>query len=188
MSNQPLGEFARARARAELDVLHLRDRAARTVAGQAVDEEDRYRLLAMLGLDGSERATTLHSGLAGYVRAVASAVGVPAEATDFEISDTVTAYLGLNVRWVLRPGRDLMLLWTERHGWSVAVETTPGESPVVLGYLGGDDAVPAPRLVARFVAGLVSGAGTPYGCPTFAVDDDRTELASRLARYASTSG
>lgn len=45
------GEFARARARAEVDALALRGRAVRTVAGQAFDNEDFHRLLAMLGLD-----------------------------------------------------------------------------------------------------------------------------------------
>lgn len=45
------GEFARARARAETDVMSLRVRAARTVAGQAIDDEDFTRLVSMLGLD-----------------------------------------------------------------------------------------------------------------------------------------
>lgn len=187
MISHPRGEFAKARAKADLDVLHQRDRAARTVAGQAVDAEDRHRLLAMLGLDGYDGAATLRGGLAGYVRAVASAVGVPFEATEFEISDTATAYLALNVRWILRPSRDLMLLWDELHGWSVAVETTPGESSVVLGYFGGDDVVPAPQAVARFVAVLINGPGRPSSCPIFSATDDRAELARRLTRYATTS-
>jgi hypothetical protein len=45
------GEFARARAQAETEALALRVRAARTVAGQAIDGEDLTRLLSMLGLD-----------------------------------------------------------------------------------------------------------------------------------------
>lgn len=184
-SRQAHGEFARARAQAEIDERILRDRAARTVAGQAVDTDDLYSLLAMLGLDRPDAAAPLRNGLAGYVRAVAAAVHVPLEATEFEISDTTTAYLALTERWILRPGRDLMLLWTERHGWSVAVETAPTESPFVLGYLGGDDVVPSPHAVARFVTGLVNGPGKPFACPSFPVDVGRDELTRRLNRYAT---
>lgn len=182
------GEFAKARAKAELNVLVLRDRAARTVAEQAVDAEDLHSLLSMLGLEDSDTMLPLRNGLSGYVRAVAAALSVPPEATGFEISDTATAYLGLTVRWALRPSRDLMLVWTELHGWSVAVETDPGESSIVLGYLGGDDVVPGPHAVARFVAGVVSGLRPPVVCPAYPVDDDREELARRLSRYATEPG
>jgi hypothetical protein len=182
------GEFTKSRARIELNEQALRESAARTVAGQARDAEDLYGLLAMLGLDRHDSQATLRAGLAGYVQAVAEAMRVPVEATDFEISDTVTAYLALAVHWVLRPGRDLMLLWNETHGWSVAVETIPGESPVVLGYLGGTDVVPAPRAVAQFVAGLVNGPRNPAGRPAFPVDSDRKELTRRLSHYATKPG
>lgn len=188
MKGHGYGEFARARAQAELDVLVLRDRAARTVAGQAVDAEDLHSLLSMLGLEDPGGTASLRNGLAGYVRAVAAAVSVPPEATGFEISDTATAYLGLNVRWALRPSQDLMLVWTERHGWSVAVETAPAEHSVVVGYLGGNDLVPGPHVVARFVAGVVSGLRSAVGCPVFAVDDDREGLARRLSCYATEPG
>ena len=182
------GEFARARAQAELETTIMRGRAVRTVSGQAVDAADLHSLLSMLGLDESDGTVTLRSGLAGYVRAVASAVSVPPEATGFEISDTATAYLGLTERWVMRPGRDLMLIWTERNGWSVAVETNPAELPVVVGYLGGDDLVPAPHTVARFVTGVVSGRRAPVACPHFPVGDNRDALAQRLSRYANEPG
>ena len=51
-STHEVGEFARARAKAEIDANIRRDRAVRTVAWQAVDHEDYVSLLAMLGLDG----------------------------------------------------------------------------------------------------------------------------------------
>lgn len=76
----------------------------------------------------------LSRGLAGYVRAVAAAVGVPGEGTESEISDTATAYLGLARRSAELPDRDLMLLWSEQVGWHIAVETDPGEEPMVLAY------------------------------------------------------
>ena len=182
------GELARARALAEVNQRVVRKNAARTVAGQAHDLEDLHDLLAMLGLDRPDDMATLNNGLAGYIRAVAAAVRVPVEATEFEISDTATAYLALTTRWVLRPSRDLMLLWTEAHGWSVAVETMPGEPPVVLGYLGEDDVVPAPQIVARFVAHLVNSPGKPSGCPNFPVDANREVLTRRLGRYATAPG
>lgn len=50
------GEFAKARAKAEVDALAMRDRAARTVAQQAVDADDYRRLVSMLGLDRDDVA------------------------------------------------------------------------------------------------------------------------------------
>jgi hypothetical protein len=105
----------------------------------------------------SDSTLPLELGMAGYVRMVAEEIGVPAEATGFEISDTMTAYLGLAERYPERPGQDLMLVWSKPHGWFVAVETDPTEAPVVLGYLGGDDPMPSPCTVARFVADVLAG-------------------------------
>ncbi|HEV2781614.1 MAG TPA: DUF6292 family protein [Actinophytocola sp.] len=176
------GEFARARAQAEADSMLLRARAVRTVTGQAVDAADLTRLLCMLGLDDGRAARTLslERELARYVRAVAAAVGVPAEATGFEISDTVTAYLGLAQHCAQCPGRDLMLVWGDRVGWFVAVETDPGEPPFVVGYLGGDDVVPVPDTVARFVADVLDGRPARLRPAFPAIDGD--DLAARLSR------
>ncbi|AIJ22311.1 MULTISPECIES: DUF6292 family protein [Amycolatopsis methanolica group] len=127
--------------------------------------------------------TELSRGLAGYLRAVAEAVGVPAEATSFELSDTATAYLGLTRRWPTRPGEDLMLVWSEGSGWAVAVETGPGETPMVLAWFAGDDVVPEPADVARFVTGVIAADRSDAPRPVFAVDVGRNELAARLARY-----
>jgi hypothetical protein len=85
----PPGEFAHARAQAELDTLKLRTRADRTVTGQAVNDDDRTRLLSMLGLDDiTEPQDTNHRSepqivsprplelrLVGYVNTVAADVG-----------------------------------------------------------------------------------------------------------------
>jgi hypothetical protein len=124
-------------------------------------------------------------GLGGYVHAVARAVGVSPEATSYEVSDTATAYLGLNRRVPKHPDRDLMLVWGERDGWLVAVETDPVEEPIVLAYLGGD-VLPGPEAVARFVTDLVAG-GAPgqTTAPGFRSPGDRDELAERLARYVA---
>lgn len=131
---------------------------------------------------GTEPA--LSRGLAGYVRAVAAAVGVPPEAASFEVSDTATAYLGLATRWSGRPGDDLMLVWSERHGWAVAVETDPGDAPVVLAYFAGPDVAPEPAAVARFVTDVVTGARSGSASPTPPARVWRQELAGRLAPYS----
>jgi hypothetical protein len=124
----------------------------------------------------------LADGLAGYVRAVASAVNVSAEATASEVSDTATAYLALSVRSTAHPGHDLMLVWTERHGWALSVETAPTEPPAVLAYFG-PDVVPAPSEVAGFVTGVLAGSSRPGRVPSRMVAS-RREVGTRLARYA----
>jgi hypothetical protein len=48
------GQFAKARAIAEIEETIQRDRAVHTVAGHALDVEDCRRLLAMLGLEANQ--------------------------------------------------------------------------------------------------------------------------------------
>ncbi|MFI9008292.1 DUF6292 family protein [Actinosynnema sp. NPDC053489] len=120
--------------------------------------------------------TPVSRALGGYVRAVAEHVGVPPEATEFEVSDTATAYLALE-----GPGPDLMLLWNEQRGWSIAVETGPAERPLVVAHFG-LPLVPPPRDVARFVADVL--AGKPGGAePEPGAAPDRRGLADRLSEY-----
>jgi hypothetical protein len=124
----------------------------------------------------------LERGLGAYVQAVAAAIGVPAEGTTVEISDTATAYLGLSRPWPGRPRHDVMLVWSERRGWTVAVETTPIEDPVVLARWPGDDLVPPPAEVARFVDDTAAGRCADQDRIT-AVPVTRRELAQRLDEY-----
>ncbi|WP_086853489.1 DUF6292 family protein [Amycolatopsis kentuckyensis] len=127
-------------------------------------------------------ARTLERGLGEYVRAVAAAVGVPDESTTVEISDTATAYLGLPRRWPDRPDHDVMLVWSELRGWSLAVETDPAEDPVLIARHG-DDLVPSPGTVARFVADAVAGTHTGQESPGPVTAATRTSLAERLKPY-----
>jgi hypothetical protein len=94
---------------------------------------------------------TLARGLAGYLSAVAETIGLGTEGVTFEVSDTATAYLALEQRSSSIPDRDLMLIWDERGGWRIAVETDPDEVPITLACLG-PDILPTPRAVARFVS------------------------------------
>lgn len=125
---------------------------------------------------------TLERGLGEYVRAVAAAVGVPAESTTVEISDTATAYLGLPRRWLDRPDHDVMLVWSERRGWSLAVETDPADDPVVIARHA-DDLVPSPGAVAQFVADAVAGHHPGQDSPGPATAATRTSLAEKLRPY-----
>jgi len=175
----PMSQFAKSRARALRERTDHRDRAVRTVAGQARDRDEFTGLLSMLGLDsGQGGAPALSQALARYVGQVAVAVGVPADAVGYEVSDTATAYLGLAARLPEHAGRDLMLVWDERLGWYVGVETHPDESPLVICYFGGD-AVPPVDAVTQFVASVVAGHRTDRLRPVLP-PSDRITLARRM--------
>lgn len=88
--------------------------------------------------------------LAAYVRAVAAELGVPAEDTGAEVSDIAVAHVLLTERSPTHPGRDLLLTWDSRDGWTLAAEVDAGGEPLVIATLRGDR-VPAPREVARLV-------------------------------------
>jgi Family of unknown function (DUF6292) len=182
------GDFTRARAEAVLAEAAERVRAARTVAGNCLDTADRQHLLAMLDLPEPtpevpvDETDALAGALKTYVRAVADAVGVPPEGTSCEVTDTVTAYVALARRGHEHPNRDLMLVWSERQGWVVSVETGPTEPPLVLSCLGGDT-VPDPETVARFVADLVDQHAPPRRLVALPPAVDRLRLAERMAQH-----
>ena len=160
--------------------------AARTVADYSLDASDRGTLLEMLGLvdedSGHEDVTrALTLGLTGYLRAVAGAVGESAAGTSCEVSDTATAYIGLT-RHGPRYGRDLMLVWGERDGWAVLVETDPTESAIVVARLGGDDPAPPPWVVSRFVSDTLTSVPS-YPQARVHHRLDRRQLADRLETY-----
>lgn len=180
MTTTPLTDFAEARARAERERTDQRHRAARTVASNARDRTELAALLAMLGLaNPAAQPVPLSTRLAVYVDQVAAAVGVPAEATGYEVTDTATAYLGLEHRSPTRPNHDLMLVWDERLGWYIAAETSPTEPPAVLAYLAGDT-VPTPTTVARFVTDTAEGRRTSHIRPVQA-QTERATLAEKMA-------
>lgn len=174
----PRNAFAESGARTEPVRTDQRRRAVRIVAGQARDRTELTALLSMLGLYEPAHCPPLSQRLAVYVHQVATAIGVPTEATGYEVTDTATAYLALDQRSHTHPDHDLMLVWDERLGWYVAVETTPTEGPVVVAYLDGDT-VPTPAAVARFVADTASGTDVARLRP-ISPPADRAELAARM--------
>ncbi|MFC0430312.1 DUF6292 family protein [Kutzneria buriramensis] len=120
-------------------------------------------------------------GLASYVHTVAAELRVPRHAVHHEVSELSTAYLALHRRSPVFPELDLMLLWDERHGWSVALETAPADDPVVLAYLGGDVLAETDE-VHRFVEDVIAGRcpGQPDAPPSLDAEQAE-ELVWRLA-------
>ncbi|GAA4424288.1 hypothetical protein GCM10023148_26500 [Actinokineospora soli] len=179
----PLADFEWARAEAVRVQTDLRERAARTVVAHALTEVEEQFLLAMLDLPAPVPASApddvLDRALRDYVHAVAQAAGVPEDCVTCEVTDTATAYLPLGRRSAAHPDHDLMLVWGERRGWAVLVETAPGEPAIVLGARGGDTAV-APGDVARFVQATVDQPRTAPAPTTRSGRPDRTRLAARL--------
>lgn len=185
------GGFAQARAAAARAEVAQRVQAARTVAGNSLDAQDRRTLLSMLDLPDpaqdddlpapDDETYLLAQALDEYVRAVADAVGVPHEGTTCEVTDTITAYLGLARRRPEHPDRDLMLIWSEWQGWVVAVETNPTEPPVTLSCFG-SDTVPPPAAVARFVTESLARRRPGPLMVALPAAADRRQLAERMNR------
>jgi hypothetical protein len=122
-------------------------------------------------------------GLRRYVGLVTEALGYTGQAFHVQTEPPATGYIPLDGRIPAFPGRDVALLWDERHGWCGAIETASGEDLIVVSYLG-SDVLPAPRVVARFAAALVAGDGPGQAePPAFRSVDADDDLADRLAGY-----
>lgn len=90
-------------------------------------------------------------GLRAYLGRVARAVGVGFESCSLDLDVPTSGYVALDRELPGLPGYDLALIWDEVHGWSAVVEPAAGGAAEVLAYLGGDEVVPSPRSVARFL-------------------------------------
>jgi hypothetical protein len=85
---------------------------------------------------------TLRRSLLGYFEPVCDAVGVGLESCVLDLDHPVSAYIALDCRLDRYPDRDLALVWDERHGWALAMETHSGEDLIVVRYLAGRTATP----------------------------------------------
>lgn len=103
-------------------------------------------------------------GLRGYVRLVTAEVGLTGECSYVQAERPATAYLALDGRLPGFPDRDVALLWDEDGGWSVAVETHSGEDLIVCAYFGAE-VLPSPKVVGRWVRGLLRGERRPTSRP-----------------------
>jgi hypothetical protein len=118
-------------------------------------------------------------GLRRYVGLVADAIGVGSGASLVQLDEPVGVYLPLD----RRGDRDLALLWDERCGWALAVESGRGVDLAITGFLA-SELLPAPRVVADYVRrGCRHGDFGTRSAPVF----DPTDLISRLADYAAPS-
>lgn len=133
----------------------------------------------------------LHRGLAGYLGAIGTALGVGLESCTIDAYSPASAYLALDWQQRRCPGVELALLWDERCGWAAALEGEAAEDFTILGYLGGD-VLPEPEVVARFAAAAQHGTlpqrtgsgwnSDPAHGP--GAPPPRSEFVRRLARYA----
>ncbi|GAA3432837.1 DUF6292 family protein [Kutzneria kofuensis] len=121
-------------------------------------------------------------GLGRYVAAVARLLGVPSDAMYHEVGDLASAYIALPTRHPLFAEFDLMLVWDERHGWSVGLEIDTLDGPVILSYLG-PDPLPTPGRVRHFVDEVV--VGNCPGQPNPPHCGSRKRLADRLAKFVT---
>ncbi|MET8846861.1 DUF6292 family protein [Amycolatopsis sp. NPDC004625] len=133
-------------------------------------------------LTGIDRDHGLRSGLTGYLAAVSTAVGVGEESCTVDLDAPASGYIALDVRLCRYPGRDMALVWDERHGWAFAMETHSGEDLLVLAYLGGE-LVPGPARVRGFVAAIRDAGGAPGEPVPPDLRGDRRELMDRLRRH-----
>jgi hypothetical protein len=100
-------------------------------------------------------AGTLHR----YVNAVAAQWRIGPEFCVVDPEEPAWAYVALAWRLPRYPGRDVALLWDERTGWSLAVETNSGEDLIVVAGVGDSTVLPPPAGVRRFVDHLIARGG-----------------------------
>ncbi|WP_106181348.1 DUF6292 family protein [Prauserella shujinwangii] len=128
--------------------------------------------------------TATARGLRRYVELVAEELRMP-PAFCVDVDDRATVYFALEQRVPRYPDRDLALLWDEENGWAIGVESGCGEDIIVLTYLG-EDLLPSPGLVARFVDDFMAdrypGRPDPPGLRCAGTLD---ELGERLTRFGS---
>ncbi|WP_410638910.1 DUF6292 family protein [Amycolatopsis sp. lyj-346] len=121
-------------------------------------------------------------GLRQYLLAVAAKLDAPAWFCEVDVP--AGAYVALERRLARFPGHETALLWDERDGWAVAVESAAGDEVIVLAYLG-EDVLPPPEAVVEFVAGLYGEKypGRPDP-PDFRRPGTADGFDERLAAYA----
>lgn len=91
-----------------------------------------------------------------YALRVTEELGLRGESSCIDREKPLRVYIAVDGRLPGYPSHDVALLWTECHGWSVAVEESGALDVTVMAHMGG--AVdPPPRTVARWVRRLLVG-------------------------------
>jgi hypothetical protein len=89
-----------------------------------------------------------------YALRVTRELGLSGESSCVDRDKPLRVYIAVEGTLPEHPDRLVALLWTERHGWAVAVEEPGGADLTVVAHLGGP-VEPSPRTVARWVRGLL---------------------------------
>ncbi|WP_434445205.1 DUF6292 family protein [Lentzea sp. E54] len=97
-----------------------------------------------------------------YALRVTRELGLSGESSCVDRDKPLRLYIAVDGRHPDHPGRDVALLWTERHGWAIAVEEPGGAELTVVARLGGA-VEPPPRTVARWVRRLLAQSGAVDG-------------------------
>lgn len=97
--------------------------------------------------------------LRAYVHTVAAAWRIGPEYCVLDVESPAWAYVALDWTLPRYPDRDLALLWDERTGWSVAIETHSSEDLIVVACPTDSAVVPPPSRVRRFVDQLTAHGG-----------------------------
>lgn len=90
-----------------------------------------------------------------YAWRVTRELGLSGESSCVDRDKPLRMYIAVDGRLPDFPDRDVALLWTECHGWAIAVEEPGGVDLTVVAHLGGA-VEPPPHTVARWVRRLQS--------------------------------
>ncbi|MEU3622848.1 hypothetical protein BS329_09420 [Amycolatopsis coloradensis] len=122
-------------------------------------------------------------GLHRYVRSVINELGIRGDAFYAQLEPTAGAYIALDRRLPDHPDQDVALVWDERYGWSVALETNSSEDLVMVAYHG-LEILPSPAAVAAFTREVwaTENASRSSAAPAGIRENDVT-LAERLTGY-----
>lgn len=92
-----------------------------------------------------------------YALRVTRELGLSGESSCVDRQKPLRVYIAVDGRLPGHPDHDIALLWTERHGWAIAVES--GAELTVVEHLGGA-VEPPPPTVARWVRRLMAQSGS----------------------------
>ncbi len=122
-------------------------------------------------------------GLHRYVRSVIEELGMRGNAFYAQLEPTAGAYIALDRKLPDHPDQDVALVWDERYGWSLALETNSSEDLITVAYHG-LEILPSPAAVAAFTREVCAREddGRSSTAPTGIRENDVT-LAERLTGY-----
>lgn len=95
-----------------------------------------------------------------YALRVTRELGLSGESSCVDRDRPLRVYIAVDGRLPGHPDRDVALLWSECHGWAIAVEEPGGAELTVVAHLGGA-VEPPPRTVARWVRRVFAQPSRP---------------------------